>query len=97
MQDFLRICLVKDPVLRPSSDELMSHPWITTDNGDHEQTAAREAFLDLLLEYRATKQVEPDNILIHSTIGGAVPDSSILQRSGGYVEEWMNQGLHLQL
>ena len=34
MQDFLRICLVKDPVLRPSTEELMMHPWITTDNDE---------------------------------------------------------------
>ena len=66
MKDFLRICLVKDPVLRPASDELMSHPWITTNNGEAEQQAARDAFLKLLLDYRSKKQVEPETILLRA-------------------------------
>ena len=82
MQDFLRICLVKDPVLRPASDELMTHPWITTNNGEAEQQAARDAFLKLLLEHRSKKQEDPEIILLRAgTMKPGVPDTSVLEPS----------------
>ena len=82
MQDFLRICLVKDPVLRPASDELMTHPWITTNNGETEKQAARDALLKLLLDYRSKKQVEPDVILLRAgTMIEGAPKTSVLETS----------------
>jgi serine/threonine protein kinase len=29
MRSFLQICFVKDPVLRPNTQELLNHPFIT--------------------------------------------------------------------
>jgi serine/threonine protein kinase len=88
MRDFLRICLVKDPVLRPASDELMTHPWITNNNGEAEQQTARDAFLKLLLDYRSKKQLEPETILLRAgTMLGGAPNTSVLEPSNsGYVE-----------
>ncbi len=79
MRDFLRICLVKDPVLRPSSDELMSHPWITKINTEEEMKAAREAFLKILIPFRETK-IDPEKILIASS-AKKPNDHSILEPS----------------
>ncbi len=65
MRDFLRICLVKDPWLRPSTDELLSHPFITDNNTEGERVRARDAFLDILLPFRAEKaaEVQPETLL----------------------------------
>jgi hypothetical protein len=75
----------------------MTHPWITTNNGEAEQQAARDSFLKLLLDYRSKKQVEPETILLRAgTMKGGVPDSSVLEPStNGYMEvPDMNQARH---
>lgn len=56
MRDFLQICLVKDPYLRPGCDELMDHPFMLTENSPSNIENAREAFLKILLPFRETKK-----------------------------------------
>lgn len=65
MRDFLRICLVKDPVLRPSADELMSHNFIILNNTEEDRERARQAFLKILLPFRMEKATEarPETVL----------------------------------
>jgi serine/threonine protein kinase len=59
MRDYLKICLVKDHYLRPSTDELLEHPFITESNTDVERELAREQFLSILLPFRQSKSEQP--------------------------------------
>jgi serine/threonine-protein kinase 24/25/MST4 len=64
MRDFLQLCLIKDPVLRPNTDELLAHPFITNGNTDEVRENARKAFVKLLVPFRESKKNDqPDTIL----------------------------------
>jgi serine/threonine protein kinase len=65
MRDFLQICLLKDPVLRPNTDELLKHPFITKGNSDAEREACRKEFLKILLPFRNAKSRDlPETVLM---------------------------------
>jgi serine/threonine protein kinase len=55
MRDFLKICLVKDPFLRPSTEELINHPFLTKESSPKEIEKARGEFLKILLPFREEK------------------------------------------
>lgn len=55
MRDFLKICLVKDPYLRPNTEELMHHPFIQMQSSPEDIENARQEFLKILLPFRAEK------------------------------------------
>ncbi len=67
MQDFLQICLIKDPVLRPNTDELLLHPFITKGNTDAERESARKAFINLLKPFRESKKNEQPETILDAT------------------------------
>lgn len=65
MRDFLQICLLKDPVLRPDTDELLKHPFITNGNSDAEREACRKEFIKILVPFRAAKEKDqPETVLM---------------------------------
>jgi serine/threonine protein kinase len=55
MKDFLKICLVKDPYLRPGTEELMNHPFIQKENDPESIQDARAQFLKIITPFREEK------------------------------------------
>lgn len=68
MRDFLKICLIKDPVLRAGTEELLCHPFIKAESSPEAIENARQEFLALLLPFRKEKafqaEVEGDTVLV---------------------------------
>lgn len=58
MRDFLKICLVKDHLLRPSTQELLQHPFITENYSEELRELAKQQFLNILIPFRIKKQQE---------------------------------------
>lgn len=61
MRDFLKICLIKDPVLRAGREELLSHPFIKAESSLEEIDSARQEFLALLLPFRKEKAFKAES------------------------------------
>ena len=53
---------MKDPVLRPTSEELMGHSWMETAEEEREET--REVFKEILNKFRESKKEDTENILV---------------------------------
>ena len=80
--DFLKLCLVKDPHRRPTAEELLKHPFIR-------EARDRKPLLDLLAEFKAEiineeemdvddeeKGLEPEDTLSICTSSSSVLDTS---------------------
>jgi serine/threonine protein kinase len=66
MRSFLQLCFLKDPVLRPSTSELLNHPFLKEGSTDLEIEHSRQEFLKILLPFREAKSKEaaPETILM---------------------------------
>lgn len=73
MRDFLKICLIKDPVLRAGTEELLNHPFIKAESSLEDIENAKQEFLALLLPYRKEKafnaEIEGETVLVMDTAG----------------------------
>jgi serine/threonine-protein kinase 24/25/MST4 len=61
MRDFVKVCLTKDVKERPSADQLLKHPFLSS--MDHKQ--CKQSYLEIMKKYLDSNQV--DSIFTYSS------------------------------